>query len=122
MSNVKVTDLDLRNDNTVYAATYGRGIFSGQFTAESLSTNDNVLNKGIKVYPNPSSGIVNVSIDNYAGNITVEVFDMNGRKVFSNSGDYMKANTINLQGIQKGVYILNVKGDELSYSEKIILQ
>lgn len=122
MSNVKVMDLDVRNDNTVFAATYGRGIFSGQFTPESLSTNDNVLNKGIKVYPNPSSGIVNVSIDNYAGNITVEVFDMNGRKVFSNAGDYMKANTINLQGFQKGVYILNVKGDELSYSEKIILQ
>ena len=122
MSNVKVMDLDVRNDNTVFAATYGRGIFSGQFIAESLSTNDNVLNKGIKVYPNPSNGIVNVSIYNYAGNITVEVFDMNGRKVFSNSGDYMKANTINLQGFQKGVYILNVKGDELSYSEKIILQ
>ena len=122
MSNVKVMDLDVRNDNTVFAATYGRGIFSGQFIAESLSTNDNVLNKGIKVYPNPSNGIVNVSIDNYAGNITVEVFDMNGRKVFSNSGDYMKANTINLQGFQKGVYILNVKGESLSYSEKIILQ
>lgn len=122
MSNVKVMDLDLRNDNTVFAATYGRGIFSGQFTQPSLSTNDNVLNKGIKVYPNPSNGIVNVSIDSYAGNITVEVFDMNGRKVFSNSGDYMKANTINLQGFQKGVYILNLKGDELSYSEKIILQ
>jgi hypothetical protein len=122
MSNVKVVDLDVRNDNTVFAATYGRGIFSGQFTQPSLSTNDNVLNKGIKVYPNPSNGIVNVSIDNYAGNITVEVYDMNGRKVFSNSGEYMKANTINLQGFQNGVYILNVKGDELSYSEKIILQ
>ncbi|MBP6039392.1 MAG: T9SS type A sorting domain-containing protein [Flavobacterium sp.] len=122
MSNVKVVDLDVRNDNTVFAATYGRGIFSGQFTQPSLSTNDNVLNKGIKVYPNPSNGIVNVSIDNYAGNITVEVYDINGRKVFSNAGDYMKANTINLQGFQKGVYILNVKGDELSYSEKIILQ
>jgi hypothetical protein len=32
MRNVKVTDLDLRNDNTVFAATYGRGIFSGAFT------------------------------------------------------------------------------------------
>jgi hypothetical protein len=121
MSNVKVVDLDLRNDNTVFAATYGRGIFSGQFTQPSLSTNDNVLYKGIKVYPNPSNGIVNIAIDNYAGNITVEVYDINGRKVFSNAGDYMKVNTVNLQGFQKGIYILNVKGEELSYSEKIIL-
>jgi hypothetical protein len=122
MSNVKVVDLDVRNDNTVFAATYGRGIFSGQFTVAPLSTNDNVLNKGIKVYPNPSNGIVNIAIDNYAGNITVEVYDINGRKVFSNVGDYMKVNTVNLQGFQKGIYILNVKGEALSYSEKIILQ
>ncbi|RAJ15034.1 thrombospondin type 3 repeat-containing protein [Olleya aquimaris] len=33
MSNVKVMDLDLRDDNTVYAATYGRGVFSGSFDA-----------------------------------------------------------------------------------------
>lgn len=122
MSNVKVMDLDLRNDNTVFAATYGRGIFSGQFTAASLSINDNELNKGIKVYPNPSNGLVNIAIDNYNENITIEVYDMNGRKVFSNSDEYMKANTINLQGFQKGVYILNIKGDSLTYSEKIILQ
>ena len=122
MSNVKVVDLDLRNDNTVFAATYGRGIFSGQFTATSLSIDDNVLNKGIKVYPNPSNGIVNIAIDNYNGDITVEVYDINGRKVFSNAGDYMKVNTINLQGFQRGVYILNVNGESLSYSEKIILQ
>jgi hypothetical protein len=122
MSNVKVVDLDVRNDNTVFAATYGRGIFSGQFTATSLSTDDNVLNKGIKVYPNPSNGIVNIAIDNYIGDITVEVYDINGRKVFSNAGDYMKVNTVNLQGFQKGIYILNVKGEALSYSEKIILQ
>jgi hypothetical protein len=122
MSNVKVVDLDIRNDNKVFAATYGRGIFSGQFTATSLSTDDNVLNKGIKVYPNPSNGIVNIAIDNYVGDITVEVYDINGRKVFSNAGDYMKVNTVNLQGFQKGVYILNVKGEALSYSQKIILQ
>lgn len=122
MSNVKVMDLDLRNDNTVFAATYGRGIFSGQFTATSLSTNDNIVSKGIKIYPNPSNGIVNVSIENYAENITVDVYDMNGRKVFSNSGEYLKVNTINLQGFQKGIYILNVQGDSLSYSEKIILK
>lgn len=122
MSNVKVVDLDVRNDNTVFAATYGRGIFSGQFTAAPLSTNENILNKGIKVYPNPSNGIVNIAIDNYIGDIRVEVYDINGRKVFSNAGDYMKVNTVNLQEFQRGIYILNVKGEALSYSQKIILQ
>ena len=34
MSNVVVTDLDLRDDNAVYVSTYGRGVFSGQFTLD----------------------------------------------------------------------------------------
>jgi hypothetical protein len=41
MSNVKVLDLDLRNDNTVFAATYGRGVFSGLFTSPTSVINDN---------------------------------------------------------------------------------
>jgi hypothetical protein len=121
MSNVKVLDLDLRNDNRVYAATYGRGIFSGTFTA-TLSEKDTVLNKGVKVYPNPSNGLLNIAIENYVGEVTINVLDMNGRSVFSKTGDYLTSNTMNLSGFQKGIYILNIIGDNLSYSEKIILQ
>lgn len=40
MSNVKVPDMDLRNDNKVFVATYGRGIFSGSFTNTVLSNED----------------------------------------------------------------------------------
>ena len=34
MSNVRVTDLDLRDDLKVFAATYGRGVFSSEFSSE----------------------------------------------------------------------------------------
>ena len=122
MSNVKVTDLDLRNDNTVFASTYGRGLFSGTFTATSLSSTDVTLNKGIKLYPNPSNGVVTISIENFSGNLNVAVYDLNGRKVLSNSIDFSTQTSINLEGLQSGVYVLKLEGDNLSYSEKIILQ
>lgn len=32
MSNVRVTDIDLRDDNAIFVSTYGRGVFSGQFS------------------------------------------------------------------------------------------
>ena len=55
MSNVKVTDLDMRNDYTVYAATYGRGVFfSGLFTNTTLSGVDFVNSSNIKIYPSPA--------------------------------------------------------------------
>ncbi|MFN7012967.1 MAG: PA domain-containing protein [Bacteroidia bacterium] len=121
MSNVKVMDLDLRNDNTVFAATYGRGIFSGAFTSTTLSSEDIALAKGIRLYPNPSNGVVNISVPNYSGNLDINVFYLNGRKVLSNSGDFSSEKSINLAGLQSGVYIVKLEGDNLSYSEKVVL-
>jgi photosystem II stability/assembly factor-like uncharacterized protein len=120
MSNVKVTDLDLRNDNTVFAATYGRGIFSGVFTSTTLSNNDNEFAKATKMYPNPSNGIVNLSIPNYAGNIKIEFYDINGKVVYSDSFDYLFEKTIDLNRLQSGIYIARIEGDGFNYSEKII--
>ncbi|AUC82660.1 thrombospondin type 3 repeat-containing protein [Lacinutrix sp. Bg11-31] len=40
MSNVKVLDLDLRDDNMVFAATYGRGVFSGEFKIDGTGDED----------------------------------------------------------------------------------
>ncbi|MCW1148014.1 T9SS type A sorting domain-containing protein [Flavobacterium sp. TH16-21] len=114
-------DLDLRNDNTVFAATYGRGIFSGAFTATTLSAEDNALVKGIKLYPNPSNGVVTISVPNYSGNLDINVFDLNGRKVLSSSGDFSSEKAINLTGLQSGVYIVKLEGENLSYSEKVVL-
>ena len=122
MSNVKVMDLDLRNDNTVFAATYGRGIFSGLFTSTTLSSDDNILTKGIKLYPNPSNGVINISVPNYSGNIDINIFDINGRNVRSISGEFVTEKALNLSGLQAGVYVVKLEGDNLSYSEKIVLE
>lgn len=122
MSNVKVTDLDLRNDNTVFVATYGRGIFSGVFTATPLSSADFVKNNSVKIYPNPTNGILNISVENYSGNLNVDVFDLNGRKILSSTDNYSGNKSINLQGLQSGFYVVKIKGDGISHSEKIVLQ
>ena len=52
MSNVIVTDLDLRDDNMVFASTYGRGVFSGQFDVDPAGDidGDGVLN-GVDICP-----------------------------------------------------------------------
>ncbi len=122
MSNVKVVDLDLRNDNTVFAATYGRGVFSGTFTAVSLSNEDVALNKTIKVYPNPSKDILNVSIPSYSGELKLSLFDVNGREVLSNSENFSVEKSVNLKGLQSGIYILKLEGEGFSHSEKIVLE
>ncbi|WP_299001152.1 thrombospondin type 3 repeat-containing protein [uncultured Tenacibaculum sp.] len=56
MSNVPVLDLDLRDDHTVFAATYGRGIFSGKFKIDPNgdADGDGVLN-GVDNCPNTAN-------------------------------------------------------------------
>lgn len=76
----------------------------------------------IKIYPNPSKGIVNISIHNYFGYINVNVYDINGRNVYSNSDEFSENKSINLQGLQSGFYFVKIEGEDgLSHSEKIVL-
>lgn len=122
MSNVKVTDLDLRNDNMVYAATYGRGIFSGLFTSATLSAEDFAASKGIKVYPNPTKGLLNIAVNNYSGKLSVKVFDINGRQVYNEDvNDFNAQSAINLSNLQRGVYVVKVNGENLDFSQKVVL-
>ncbi|MCD8518460.1 MAG: T9SS type A sorting domain-containing protein [Flavobacterium sp.] len=121
MSNVKVTDLDMRNDNMVYAATYGRGIFSGLFTSTTLSSSDFVQSDAVKIYPNPATDLINVMVSNFVGDLKVELFDINGRLVKSKSIDFSGNYTLDLNGLNSGVYIVKLTGTELNHSEKIVI-
>lgn len=69
------------------------------------------------VYPNPTSGIVNVYTDRP---VTVAVVDMLGKVVFT-ANNVTRETPINLSGLQKGVYLAKISGDNLSTTEKIIL-
>lgn len=121
MSNVKVTDLDMRNDNMVYAATYGRGIFSGLFTSTTLSSSDFSQSDAVKIYPNPATDLINVTVSNFVGDLKVELFDINGRLVKSKSIDFSGNYTLDLNGLNSGVYIVKLTGSELNHSEKIVI-
>mgnify|MGYP003495659591 CR=1 FL=1 len=39
-----------------------------------------------------------------------------------NSLNFSIQTSVNLEGLQSGIYVLKLEGDNLSYSEKIILQ
>jgi hypothetical protein len=121
MSNVKVTDLDLRNDNAVYAATYGRGVFSGIFTAATLANEDFTNSKGVAIYPNPSNGQFNISINKYSGTVNIQVVDLNGREVYAAKNELFNSEkALNLQMLESGIYVLRISGNDLNYSQKII--
>ena len=121
MSNVKVTDLDLRDDNAVYASTYGRGVFSGLFSSRTLANEDFLNKKGVVISPNPSNGIYNININQYSGKVNIQVVDLSGREVYSAKNEFFNSEKpIDLNAVESGIYVLRISGDNLNYSQKII--
>lgn len=121
MRNVKVTDLDLKNDNKVFAATYGRGIFSGTFTNTVLNAPTFENNKNVTFYPNPVKDVMQISIKDFSGEVVVTITDTNGKTIYNTKiENNTTSNSITLDGLSSGIYILNLKGESLNYSSKFI--
>ena len=89
----------------------------------TLSANYFNNNDIIKVYPNPTKGLLNISIlSNYDGDVKIQLFDLNGRKVYNeNSSSLSNVKTLNIGQLQKGIYLLKIDGTNLSYTTKVIL-
>jgi hypothetical protein len=81
-----------------------------------LNTNNFLVADKVTIYPNPSTGIFNISLQEDA---TVEVHDMLGKVIYANK---VKAgnNTIDISNYQSGLYILKLTTENGSAIKKII--
>jgi hypothetical protein len=66
----------------------------------SLSIEDE-LATAIRIYPNPSSSVINVD---YSEDLQLTLFNVLGQKVLSSS-----SKTINISNLEQGTYILSAK-------------
>ncbi len=96
------------------------------FGAEmSFVTLDNSLvseNKESKftIYPNPSTGVVNVSVDIINENTQLMVYNVQGKLVIS----HLMTNSLklDLSCLHKGIYIVKIVGDQQILVQKLIIQ
>ncbi len=125
MQNSKVTSFDLRTaDNTVLASTYGRGLFTGAFSAGTLAINNFEKEKtSILVYPTASNGQFTITPKLNIGKSTLSIFDMRGRQVYKETHNFRQgtASKINTS-LKVGVYVLKLKGDNFNFTQKIIIK
>ncbi|TRX24940.1 T9SS type A sorting domain-containing protein [Flavobacterium franklandianum] len=89
-----------------------------------LSVNQFINNDKISVYPNPAPrGQLNIHINDFVGKINIQVADLNGRIVYRlNDSNFNIEKAINLNSLQKGIYILKVTNETINYTEKIIIK
>ncbi len=87
----------------------------------SLATTTFNQQVAVRVYPNPSNGLINVRVNQFVGKINIQIIDLNGRAVYNQIDDkFNTEKSININALQNGVYIMKVTGSNLNYTEKII--
>jgi hypothetical protein len=74
------------------------------------------------VFPNPSSGNVNIKLNSLSGNTSVEIITLIGQAVFKeNISDTNEI--LNLNGLAKGIYFIQLKeNNKIIKSTQLVIQ
>lgn len=89
-----------------------------------LSVGENEF-EGFSIFPNPNSGLFTIKLNSHSNsNINVEVYDVRGRSIFKNVYDNTSEfnQSINLNTVQSGMYLVKVSDGERETIKKIIIE
>jgi hypothetical protein len=134
VDNVERVDIDSPSDG-VYTVTVdhkgtlsdneggpfdpGSQDFSIIITGKNLTLSDQQFEDiSFDVWPNPTTDIVNIK-SKISGEVDYEVYDLKGSQLIKGSLDNGNGQ-VNVQHLQKGVYILKMINDDRSSVQKII--
>ncbi|AOW19528.1 hypothetical protein LPB138_02025 [Urechidicola croceus] len=85
----------------------------------SLGIDDYELSSKISIYPNPTRGLLNIKIANLSSDYTIEIFNIQGKVVLSKSMKQSEE-TVNIENLPTGVYLLKTQINDKVYTQKII--
>jgi len=133
-SNGNATDIYILDDETIPQPSYLSMIYipgdqaytNGTAAAIRMVTGDawnsiNLDEKSLEfsVYPNPSNGNINIELDEN-GDYHVQINDVVGKNIYRNN---INTNTsLNLEGLNQGIYFVTISNEEKSNTTKLIIE
>lgn len=75
----------------------------------------------IKLYPNPSHGVLQVDRGTVKGDLEMVIFDLKGKKVFQQNYE-SDLISVDLDHLPTGMYQVKLKADEAIYSQKLLVE
>ncbi|MXN92819.1 T9SS type A sorting domain-containing protein [Flavobacterium sp. Sd200] len=73
---------------------------------ETAAVKNSAFKNAVKIYPNPSAGIYNITVAGAYQNLDYQMYNVMGQKI--NSGKMTNGSTINISNAANGVYMLKV--------------
>lgn len=124
MANVRVDMLKLReSDNTVLAATHGRGFFTTNYPLNIyVGTNEQPdAEFSFNVFPNPANDKIQISGTNHKSEIRLSIYNISGQKIITtevtNNNQF-----IDISHLSSGTYVLVLEADNMIERHKFIVE
>ena len=114
-SNPNLTCINV--DDVNYSTTNWTNIDAQHYFGANCSSPNSVqeIINTISLYPNPTSQVITISIENFNGNIQTEVYDLIGNRL-----QISNETTISLQDYARGIYLLKVAYGDRVEEVKVI--
>jgi photosystem II stability/assembly factor-like uncharacterized protein len=115
LPNVIINELEINYaENKIYAATYGRGLWSSPVYGSIPDHTEDVADDTILISPNPASQFVQINGPSIGQLLTdIAVFNVSGQQVIAEKDVLVNGYTLSIQNLPVGQYFIrmsNVKG------------
>ena len=94
------------------------------FTVTDVLGLSDIATTGFDIYPNPTSGVFNVSFISSSNKVSIALYDVVGRKISENTEDTANNapfnKTLNYQYLPKGIYFIKVTDGNLISTKRLI--
>lgn len=120
IAGTQLGDFIIGNEAYIYF-DYNLPIITNTTSTEVVDETSNVsvpsLNNLISVYPNPTNGILHLSSKENIIIEEVKIYNLQGRELF---GSTTNQQTINIENLSAGIYLMNIKTNQGSISKRVI--
>jgi len=94
-------------------------------TSAQTGVEENTLESGLSIYPNPTADLVNINMDlRSASTVNMTVFNILGETVMQQAkgfGAGAQRTTLDLSGLAQGSYIINILADGMTATRQIAI-
>jgi len=121
LPNVIVNELEINYaENRIYAATYGRGLWSSPVYGSITDHTEDVADGVISVSPNPASQYVQIDGPTVSLMPTdIAVFNVSGQQVIAEKDILVDHYTLNIQTLPAGQYFIRMSNAKGIFTKKL---
>lgn len=105
--------------------SFGNNLFIDNILVDGtligIDENESISNK-LKLFPNPTAGILNVDLSDFTGETEIQVYNAEGVRVNSTTFLNPQTEILDLTSLPDGIYLIQVKSGYQVITEKVIIR